>query len=110
LEFAIELLLDNGYPLELIFKKINDRIKTLIYIKRDPTHRTSADNNNDSINNKKFIVLLYINKITESISSTIDKTKFITGYRIINSLGKFIKIYKDTNDLFANNNVVYRKF
>jgi len=36
LEFAIELLLDNGYPLELIFEKINDKIKTLINNKRNP--------------------------------------------------------------------------
>jgi len=27
LKFAIELLLDNGYPLDLIFKKVNDRLK-----------------------------------------------------------------------------------
>jgi len=61
LEFAIELLLNNGYLFELIFEKINDRIKTLINNKRNPIRRISADNNNDSINGKKFIVLPYIN-------------------------------------------------
>jgi len=30
LEFVVEVLLDNGYPLELIFEKMNSRIKTLI--------------------------------------------------------------------------------
>jgi len=37
--------------------------KLLSIIKRNPTHKTFADNN-DSINGKKFIVLPYINKIS----------------------------------------------
>jgi len=66
---AIELQLDNGYSLELIFEKINDRIKILIN-KKNPTFKASVDNNNDSINNKKCI-LPYIKKISELISQSI---------------------------------------
>jgi len=68
LEFAVDLLLDNGYPLELIFEKMNSRIKTLINNKRSPSIRDSMGNYNNSNNNKKFVVLLYIKEISELIS------------------------------------------
>jgi len=70
LEFAIELLLDKGCSLELIFKKINDKIEILINNKRNPIRRTSADNNNDSINGKKFIV----------ITMRPERASFLAGY------------------------------
>jgi len=107
LKLVIELLLDNGYPVELIFEKMNARIKSLINNKRNPNIGGSKVSEDHS-NNKKFIVLPYINGISEPISSTIDKTKYITGYRVLNNLGKFIKVHKDTNNLYSNNNVVYR--
>jgi len=53
----------------------------------------SIDTNNaiEDSNSRKMIVLPYINKISESIVSTIDKSKFITGYRVLNNLGRFIR-------------------
>jgi len=30
------------------------------------------------------------------------------GYRVLNNLGRFIKVHKDANDLLTNNNVVYK--
>jgi len=56
IEFVIELLLENGYPLNLIFGKINSRLKTLIYNNRNPTLRNNLDknkNSSDDVNNKK---------------------------------------------------------
>jgi len=44
----------------------------------------------------------------ELVSSMVDKTKYIMGYRLLNNLGRFIKVHKDTNNLFLNNNVVYK--
>jgi len=108
LEFVIDLLLDNGYSLELIFEKMNVKIKTLINNKRNPSIRSSKENYDNSNNNKKFVVFPYIKGISELVSSTIDKTKYITGYQVLNSLEKFIKVHKDTNNLFSNNNVVYK--
>jgi len=110
IEFVIELLLENGYPLNLMFEKINSRLKTLIYNNRNPTSRNNLDKNKNSSDdiNKKIIVLSYINKISESIATTIDKSKYITGYRILNNLGKFVKVHKDTNELLTNNNVIYK--
>jgi len=108
LELVIDLLLDNGYPLELIFEKMNVRLKSLINTKKNPSIEGSKKIHDDSNNNKKFVVFPYIKGISELVSSTIDKTKYITGYRVLNSLGKFIKVHKDTNNLFSNNNVVYK--
>jgi len=107
LKLVINLLLDNGYPLELIFEKMNARIKSLIN-KKDPGMGSSRKTHDDSNNNKKFVVFPYIEGISELISSTVDKTKYITGYRVLNSLGRFIKVHKDTNNLLSNNNVVYK--
>jgi len=45
--------------------------------------RTSQD--------RKFFVIPYIKNISESITSTINKDEFITGYRVLNKLDKFIK-------------------
>jgi len=104
------LLLENGYPLNLIFEKINSRLKTLIYDNKNLTSSNNLDKKKNSSEdiNRKIIVLPYINKISESIATTIDKSKCITGYRTLNSLGKFIKIHKDTNELLTDNNVVYK--
>jgi len=57
LQFIIELLMDNGYPLNLIFKKINSRLKTLIYNNRKFTLGNNCDLSlNSSRDNKKIIV------------------------------------------------------
>jgi len=66
------------------------------------------NNATEGSSNKKIIVLPYINKICESIASTIDKSQFITEYRVLNNLGRFIRAHKDTNTLLSNNNVVYK--
>jgi len=110
IELVIELLLENGYPLNLIFEKIYNRIKTLIYNNRSIDLNNNYDKNNNSSDemNKKVMVIPYIKKISESVAATIDKSRYITGYRVLNNLGRFIKAHKNSNNLFNNNNVVYR--
>jgi len=98
-------LIENGYPLNFIFKTVNRRLKTLIY-----NYRKSDHNTNSSTDNKKIIVFPYINKLSESIATTLDKSLYSTGYRILNNLGRFIKAHKDTHDFFNSNNVVYKIF
>jgi len=69
-----------------------------------------VDNDNivEDSSNKKIIVLSYIDKISKLIVSTIDKSQFITGFRVLNNLGRFIRAHKDTNTLLFNNNVIYK--
>jgi len=102
LEYAIKVLLDNAYPLDLIFQKTNHRIKDII---RRKNLNKIESNLNDS--HRKMLVLPYIKNISEKIDSSIDKNEYLTGYRILNKLTGFIKRHKDINRLEVNNNIVY---
>jgi len=89
---------------------MNKRIKTLIY-NQNKKLLNSMDRSNsvEDSNNRKIVVLPYINKISELIASNIDKfSQFIIGYRVLNNLGRFIRAHKDINILLSNNNVVYK--
>jgi len=110
IEFVINLLLDNGYPLDFIFDKTNNRLRSLINNRKKTaiTNSVNLNESNDSTDSKKIIVLPYINNISELIASTINKANYITGYRVLNNLREFIKVHKDKNELFSNNNVVYK--
>jgi len=113
IEFVINILLKNGYPLDLIFNKINKRLKTLIQFKNYNNYNSNSNkhiNNktNDFNNPKTITVIPYISKISEMVAATIDKSRFITGYRVLNSLASFIKVHKDRVALLSTNNVVYK--
>jgi len=98
-----KVLLDNAYPLKLIFEKINLRIKDMT--KKNQPHRMEKNVNESQ---RKLIVLPYIKNISEKINLSIDKSKYLTGYRILNKLTTFIKRHKDRNKFELNNNVVYK--
>jgi len=111
IELIIELLLDNGYPLNLIFEKLNNRLKILIYNNRSQEFNSKQHQKHSKKyieDNKKIIVLPYIKDISERVINTIDKSKYTKGYRILNNLGKFIKAHKDSTKFLTNNNVVYK--
>jgi len=95
--------LDNAYPLKLIFEKINHRIKDMT--KKNQPHKKEKNENEGQ---RKLIVLPYIKNILEKINLSIDKSKYLTGYRILNKLTRFIRRHKDKNKFELNNNVVYK--
>jgi len=105
LELCIRLLLDNGYPLDLIFNKMNLRLKKL-FVQR----RITADSitNNKSNNEKKILVFPYVNPLTKFITSNIDNSKALIGYRCLNKLNQFIKVHKDIDPPLNRNNVIYK--
>jgi hypothetical protein len=108
LEFCITLLRKNGYPLDLIFKTINTRIKTLINkLKMDREKNCSRDNTDDEMA-KKIIVFPYIRKTSEKAAALIDRSKFIIGLRCINRIDNYIKVHKDKTDYMCKNNTVYK--
>jgi len=119
LELVIPLLFENGYPLNLFFEKISNRIKTLIYNNRSLNLNNNHDKNNNCSDemNKKVIVIPYIKKISESVIAIIDKSKYITGQNtsliesliILKSLSRFTKIpttYSITIMLFIKSRAV----
>jgi hypothetical protein len=102
LELVIQLLRDNGYPLELIFNKINIRLKKLVNTKLT----NIKDNTQGESDN---ITISYIKSVSEAVTSVIDKHKFSIGYRCLNRLSRFVKAQKDKDTSTAyTNNVVYK--
>jgi len=105
LEYVTEVLINNGYPLDLNFNRMNIRIKHLIHrnnIKKPEKDLEKVD--------RKLIVFPYIKNISETIYSSINKKEYMIGYRILNKLTAFIKRHKDKNTLETNNNIVYKIF
>jgi len=105
LEYVIRVLIDNAYPLELIFNRINLRMK--YFVNRDHIKKQKPNYQKED---KKMIVLPYINNISETIKSSIDSNKYITGYRILNKLTGYVKRHKDINKHDTRNNIVYKIF
>jgi len=54
-EFIISLLLDNSYPLKLIFDKINRRIKNKFVNKSKLFTENNSNNHNNQENKRQFI-------------------------------------------------------
>jgi len=106
MEYVIKVLLDNAYPLELIFATINHRIKNTAK-RNNQSHQTERIENETQ---KKLLVLPYVKNISERINIFIDKGKYILGYRILNKLTTYIRRHKDRNNLESNNNIVYKIF
>jgi len=102
LEYVIKVLIDNSYPLDLIFNRIAIRIKELIRKMNLKKPEQKA------VQERKMIVFPYIKNISETINSAIDKKDYMIGYRILNKLTGFIKRHKDKNSFDNNSNVVYK--
>jgi len=99
-----KVLIDNLYPLELVFNRIAIRIKE--FFRRMNTKKLEQKPEIE----KKMIVFPYVKNISERINSTINKKKYMIGYRILNKLTGFIKRHKDIDSYESNNNAVYKIF
>ena len=102
LKFIIDILLNNGYPIDLIFSKMRGRLKKLFF--------ESKDNGTPVLEKKerRIITLPYIKKVSETVASAIDKNQFLIGYKCLNRLNGIIKRHKDKDPKEANNNVIYK--
>jgi hypothetical protein len=110
IEFCIDVLLNNGYPIELIFKEANRRIKKLVNGKltnNSLNERVHSDEG-ETVIKKRHLAFPYIKGISDLISPLVDKSQFSVGYRCLNKLDKIVKVHKDKNLLTSNNNVVYK--
>lgn len=103
LRFIVMTLLNNGYPLELIFSKINNRLKTLFRTEKNKTNVVDTT----SVR-KKIISFPYIKNASEIVTSSIDRNQFTIGYRCLNNLSRLIRRHKDKDDRDSSNNVVYK--
>jgi len=111
IKLCIQLLIDNDYPLNLIFNTISRRLKSLSA--RDCSNDILVTPHNDNtatdpVNDKQIIVFPYLKRISEMISSVVPRSDYTIGYRCLNKLNKLIKTHKDRNQPSANNNVIYK--
>lgn len=113
IELLIDILLSNGYPLELIFRTTNRRVKSLISNKFNVKKKIEGMKQSEAkpevkdIENKIFVIP-YVKDISEMIVSTVKKTNLTIGYRCLNKLDRIIKVQKDKNNISSNSNVIYK--
>jgi len=80
------------YPLDYIFKVINEKIKKLIYkSNNDNGSNTTAQNDNK----KKYFTVLYIENVSQKFESIFNGMMHVILYCSINKLNNLIKMHKD---------------
>lgn len=106
INYSIELLLDNGYPLHLIFKYINLRIKKIFTTKLNKCNGTENFLTNKT--QKRYIGLPYMKGFTKILNKTLKQTDYLPGYKCYNKLNTFIKLHKDPTEHTLKNNIIYK--
>jgi len=109
LKGVINTLLDNCFPLPLIFSTINKRIKTLTNTMVRETN--IEDDLKDKLSNKdrmSFFIIPYVKSISERFLLITKKFGFNVAYSIPNTLHRFIKRGKDKINLIAQMDCVYK--
>jgi len=86
---------------------MNIRLKKL-FINRTATSLNVMNTDIVSNNDKRIIVLPYVNPLTEVITPNIDSPKALIGFRCLNKLSRFIKVHKDADQPLSKNNIVYK--
>jgi len=111
IEKCIQILRDNGYPLDTIFIEINRRIKKLINYNAQNNSEINGNLNENTCKNSdrkiSRLVFPYLLHTTDAITRKFRHNHSI-GYRCINKLSNVVKAHKDTIQRTDNNNVVYR--
>ena len=104
LNFAINILLDNGYPLNLIFQTLHNRLKklTTLRVKKSDKHVNNVDER------KAFFNVPYLPQFSERFRLVIRDQNVMTSYTGMNKLRSFIKVHKDKLPLMSHQNVVYK--
>ncbi|KYN30074.1 hypothetical protein ALC57_00467 [Trachymyrmex cornetzi] len=104
---AINIFLENVYPLDFIFSTIRKRLNYHIYY----------NNNNTDINlnkkikaTQKYFTVPYVKDISESFLPIAFKLGCKLSYTIPNSLKNYIKRGKDQLDSLSHQGVVYKIF
>lgn len=100
----IKILLNNGYPLDYIFKTINERIKHFLH-KPKPINVSTTDTTTTSL---KYFTLPYNRTLSGDMNKQYRKLNYKPVYKGFDKLNKFIKTQKDIVPHNSKNNVVYR--
>ncbi|XP_071653246.1 uncharacterized protein [Temnothorax longispinosus] len=102
LRLVIEILLNNCYPLEFIFRILRDRLKFLF--NRDSN--TNVRQNEEEV--APFFTLPYVPTITEKLRNATRDLNVRLSYNSLNKMRTFIKAHKDSLPRPNKCNVVYK--
>jgi len=104
LDYIIRILLDNGYPLDVIFSTIRKRLHARV----DPgSQKVPRDNQNE--NNQPFFVIPYVFAMAKKFSKFFRGIPFMKlAFACYNKLNRFIKVHKDSLSTSSRPNVVYK--
>jgi len=104
-DFIINVLLDNGYPLDMIFSAIRKRLHTTF-------HRTSSLTSNTETNEDKpthYFTIPYVSCIAKNFMQFFSNISFTKlAFSCCNKLSRFIKVQKDALPSSLRSNVVYQ--
>jgi len=106
-DLVIKVLLDNGYPLELIFSSIRRRLNTISHSisKRSNINVTEKE----KTSSQPYFVIPYVSHISERFIQYFKNISFSTlAFSCVNKLKKFIRVHKDTLPIFSRSSVVYK--
>ena len=105
---VINILLENSYPLDLIFQTLHKRIKKLTVSKfigcDDMTEQANKFNERESL----FFNVPYLPQFSERFRLVVRDQNMIISYTGMNKLRSFIKVQKDELPLMNRKNVVYK--
>jgi hypothetical protein len=105
IELIIGILLNNDYPVQLIFETINSRLKSLIY------KQTLKQTDSDRIDDKEktpWFVLPYVPDISDKFASITKNLNVRLAFFSLNKLGRIIRVQKDALPSNLKKNVVYK--
>jgi len=103
-DLIIKILLDNGYPLDLIFSSIRRRLHTLIYSNKKITSNEKEDNSR-----LPYFTIPYVFCIAKKFIQFFKNITFSKlAFTCFNKLSKFIKVHKDVLPVLSRSNVVYK--
>ncbi|XP_071638462.1 uncharacterized protein [Temnothorax longispinosus] len=106
LELIISILLNNDYPLDLIFNTIHERLKSLFY---KQTKKQNSDDVDDA-SFKKWFTVPFFPSFSAKFKDIFRGSDTHLAYYSVNKLNKFIKVQKNALPFYQNSNVVYKIF
>jgi len=103
LDLVIRILLDNGYPLHLIFDSIRRRLFYRL------NHKSASCNKGDDSRPTSFFTIPYVASIAGKFIKYFKNITFTKlAFSCYKKLNNFIKVHKDPLPLALRSNVVYK--
>ena len=102
------VLMDNGFPLEFIFKVTAERIKKLIFKRQCPLENNNSVERDIEGTPYCFFNTPFVKSIANGLNNAVRNSNIKLSYSSHNNLRRFIKVHKDPLLNEQKNNVVYK--